>query len=122
MRDRPAGPELLELAERAARGDPSLAVPGDSRYRDLMIARARAIAERQGEAGDGPERREAADLAAILGREGTLSELNRALSAAIREGIYDPGTPDANAVGDLLWRTVTARVAESNPKALAGKE
>ena len=118
MRDRPTGEDLLGIVVRIGDGDPSIRVPEDERYRELMIANARAIAARQKETGGGPERREREDLARILGTEGPLADLNRALAAAIRRGEYDPGTADHDAVGDHLWRTALERVRESNPKAL----
>ncbi len=62
MRDRPTGEELLALVERIEGGDGSLVLPADGRYRELMIAGARAIAERQRDIGDGPEIREHEDL------------------------------------------------------------
>ena len=118
MRDRPTGEDLLGIIARIGDGDPSIRVPEDGRYRELMIANARAIAARQKESGGGPERREREDLARILGQEGPLADLNRALAAAIRKGEYDPGTQDFDALRDHLWRTVIERVRESNPKAL----
>ena len=118
MRDKPTGEDLLGIIARIEDGDPSIRLPEDGRYRDLMIANARAIAARQKESGDGPERREREDLARILATEGSLSDLNRALAAAIRKGEYDPGTAAFDALGKHLWRTALARVRESNPKAL----
>ncbi len=118
MRDRPTGEDLLGIIARIEDGDPSIRLPEDGRYKELMIANARAIAGRQKESGDGPERREREDLARILATEGSLGDLNRALAAAIRQGDYDPGTADFDALGDHLWRTVLERVRESNPKAL----
>ncbi len=55
MRDRPTGEELLALVERIEGGDDSIVLPTDERYKELMIAGARAIAERQRDIGDGPE-------------------------------------------------------------------
>ena len=118
MRDKPTGEDLLGIIARIEDGDPSIRLPEDGRYRDLMIANARAIAARQKESGDGPERREREDLARILATEGSLGDLNRALAAAIRRGVYDPGTAAFDALRDHLWRTVLERVRESNPKAL----
>jgi len=119
MRDRPQGRELLDLAGRARRGEPTLTLPDDDRYRDAMIARAEAIAARQTEAGDGPERREGQSLASLLGGDGDLAALNRALAAAVRAGRFDPGAPQAAACYRHLWETALERVRESNPKALA---
>ena len=118
MRDRPTGPELLELAGRVQSGDPAVTVPADGRYRELMLANAENIAARQAEAGDGPEREEMEELSRLLGREGGLEGLNRDLGRAIREGRYDPGQPGADAVFRLVWRTVLARTRVSNPKAV----
>ncbi len=118
MRDRPTGPELLELAGRVRNGDPAVTAPAEGRYTELMLANAENIAARQAEAGDGPEREESEELSRLLGREGGLDGLNRDLARAIREGRYDPGQPGADAVFRLLRRTALARVRVSNPKAL----
>ena len=67
MRDRPTGEELLALVERIEGGDGSIILPDDERYKELMIAGARAIAERQRDIGDGPEKRELRELTRILG-------------------------------------------------------
>ncbi len=118
MRDRPTGEELLALIERIEDGDGSIALPADGRYQELMIAGARAIAERQRDLGDGPEIREQEDLGGILGAEESLADLNKDLAAAIRAGDHGPGTADSAAVARHLWQTALERVRESNPKAL----
>jgi len=118
MRDRPSGKELQALAQRVKAGDEAIAVPGDQRYLDLMVARAEAIAARQIETGDAPEMAERASLTKILGHEGSLADLNAELAAAIREGQFDPGTSGHNAAQKHVWETARERVRESNPKAL----
>ncbi len=118
MRDRPTGEDLLGLVARIRDGDLSIRLPEDGRYQKLMIANAEGIAARQKETGGGPEEREREDLARILATEASLSDLNRALAAAIRRGVYDPGTAAFDALRIHLWRTATERVRESNPKAL----
>ena len=118
MRGRPTGEELLALVERIEGGDDSIVLPADGRYKELMIAGAGAIAERQRDIGDGPEKREREDLGGILGVEGSLADLNKALAAAIRAGDRGPGTADSAAVGRHLWRTALERGRESNPKIL----
>lgn len=122
MRDRPTGAELADLVRRVRENDPAVDVPGDERYRDLMLASALAIAERQEKTGDAPEQEEAASLRRILGAEGSLADLNRKLAAAIRSGGYDPGSPGYGEAQDHLWQTALERVRESNPKALEGDE
>lgn len=119
MRDRPQGRELLDLAQRARQGDPVLSLPDDARYRDAMVKRAEAIATRQRETGDAPERRERDALKRLLGGDCDLAAFNRTLAKAIRGGRFDPGTPEATAVYRHLWETALERVRESNPKALA---
>lgn len=118
MRDRPQGQELEDLAQRARQGDPALSLPDDARYLDAMVKRAETIASRQGETGDGPERRERDALARLLGQDDDLTALNRALAAAIRAGRFDSGAPAAAACYQHLLETALERVRESNPKAL----
>ena len=118
MRDRPTGEELLALVERIEDGDDSIVLPTDERYKELMLAGARAIAERQRDIGDGPEMREQKELAGILGAEGSLGDLNKTLAAAIRAGDLGPDSQKADEVARHLWQTALERVRESNPKAL----
>lgn len=118
MRDRPTGEELLALVERIEGGDGSIILPDDERYKELMIAGARAIAERQRDIGDGPEKRELRELTRILGAEVPLADLNKTLAAAIRAGDHGPETADSAAVGRHLWQTALERVRESSPKVL----
>jgi len=120
MRDRPQGRELAELATRARRRDATLTLPDDDRYLDAMVRRAEAIAARQAETGAAPERRERDALARLLGDDGDLAALNRALAAAIRAGRFDPGAAAAAACYRHLRETAQERVRESNPKAFAG--
>lgn len=122
MRDRPTGSELADLVRRVRENDPGVEVPGDARYRELMLVSAMAIAERQEDIGDAPEKRELNNLGALLDREGGLADLNKMFAAAFRGGTYDPDTPDHGAVREHLWQTALERVRESNPKALAGDE
>ncbi len=122
MRDRPTGPELADLVRRVRENDRGIEVPGDERYRDLMLASALAIAERQQQTGGAPEREELQSLTRILGGERALADLNRDLAAAIRGGAYDPGAPGHDRVRGHLWITALERVRESNPKALGGKD
>ena len=118
MRDRPTGEELLALVERIEGGDGSIILPEDERYKELMIAGARAIAGRQRDIGNGPEKRELRELTRILGAEVSLADLNKTLAAAIRAGDHGPGTADSAAVGRHLWQTALERVRESSPKVL----
>ena len=122
MRDRPTGTELADLVQRIEDGDGAVEVPDDARYRELMMASARAISERQQKTGNAPERREHDSLIQILDKDATLAALNRALAEAVRDGRFDPGTPHSGSVRDHLWQTALDRVRESNPKVLEVKD
>ena len=122
MRDRPTGTELAALVQRIEDGDGSVEVPYNVRYRELMMASARAIAERQRDTGDVPERRERDSLIQILDKDDTLEDLNWALAEGIREGLFDPEIPISGSVRDHLWQTALDRVRESNPKVLEVKD
>lgn len=113
MRDRPTAKDLLETAEAALDGLGALA-PERRRYVELMAANARAIAERQAAAGEGPDEALRATLARRLGIDGDIAALEKALAEGIRAGLYDEDT----ALFGLLWRATVARVKESNPKFL----
>jgi len=122
MRDRPTGTELADLVQRIEDGDGSVEVPYNVRYRELMMASARAIAERQRDTGDVPERRERDSLIKILDKDDTLEDLNWALAEGIREGLFDPEIPNSGSVRDHLWQTALDRVRESTPKVLEVKD
>ncbi|MDA0304819.1 MAG: DUF6285 domain-containing protein [Proteobacteria bacterium] len=121
MRDHPTGKELLDLVRRIEDGDASILLPDDERYRDLMMASARAIAERQQDldaGGDGPEKKELENLSGLLDEEGSLAGLNQMLAEKIRLGDFDASAPGRDAAARHLWETALERVRESNPKAL----
>jgi len=130
MRDHPTGDELLATARKLLRETLLPALPPERRHDALMIANAMAIAARQLERGDDPERRELAALATLLGDgyaasadEGlglraALVAANRELARRLREGAGDPGQAQRLALFAHLRSVARQRVAESNPKYL----
>ncbi|UTW51075.1 hypothetical protein KFF05_14260 [bacterium SCSIO 12827] len=111
MRKNPSGPALTMIADATEAG----AAPdaGNAKYVAAMIRNARAIAARQAAAGDAPERAETAALKALLGADGSLQDLNRALAQAIRDGNAPQGTHAH------LTAVTQAELGESNPRYLA---
>ena len=113
MRDKPTAKDLRETAEAALAGLGVLA-PEHRRYVELMAANARAIAERQAAAGEGPDAALRETLARRLGIDGDLAAMEKTLAEGIRAGRYN----EDPALFGLLWRATVARVKESNPKFL----
>ncbi len=132
MRERPTGGELLTIARKVLREELMPLLPEERRYDALMVANAMAIAARQIAFGDAPERRERQNLAGLLDEtvdgatavSEAVGDLYRALSAKIRSGEFDPGTPRHDAVRSFLLDVAVQRLRESAPNYLkaAGME
>jgi hypothetical protein len=129
MREPPTGEELLTVARKLLREELLPLLPEERRYDALMVANAMAIAARQIAFGAAPDRREEQDLAHLLGEtvagDGeALGNLHRRLSAEIRRGAFDPGTPRHTAVHAFLLEVTVQKLRESAPNTLmaAGME
>jgi hypothetical protein len=114
--DRPTASELITaiadfLREEATpaldRADPRLG------FQMRVAVNSLAILEREGRLGPAADAREHARLVALLGRDGTLEELNRALVDQIRAGARDER--DA-AMMAHLDATTADKIAIANPK------
>ena len=82
-------PSLLELVTAVREFIEQKAIPelkGHTAFHARVAANALLIAERQIAQGEAADEAERARLTALLGRDGTLEELNRALCLAIRDG------------------------------------
>ncbi len=108
MRDRPDAAFLLALARQAA-------TDGEA---PELLARARAIAERERAAGDAPVERLRRALAERYG-DGDIGSLLRRLAAEIRAGAADAPGAEQTALRRLLWAMTREKLAESNPDYLA---
>ncbi len=134
MRDRPTGGEHLIIARKVLREELMPLLPEERRYDALMVANAMAIAARQIAFGDAPERRERQNLAdlldetvdedAAMAASEAVGDPYRRLSAEIRSGAFDPGTPRHDAAHAFLLDVTVQRLRESAPKTLeaAGME
>lgn len=127
MREIPSGAQLLETAREILRKELMPALPPELRHQALMIASAMAIARRQLDDGDQPERRELAALGAMFGlplsvqQEQMHTELvkrNRRLCDTIRAGGADPATNLYSEARATLFAVSRAKVLQSNPRYL----
>ena len=123
MKVEPGAADLLAIARETILGEIAPALPEPQRYAALMAANALAIATRDLAApADGAG--ELARIAALLrGEEApqSLREGNARLAARIRAGAFDEG-PARERLLAHLHATVRARLAVSNPRALARDE
>jgi hypothetical protein len=111
MRDPPDAAVLLALAETAA-------AQGES---DDLVARARAVAERERRAGAAPVEALRRALAARYG-DGEIDILLWRLVAEIRAGGADAPGPGPEALRALLWAMTRQKLQECNPDYLAAAE
>lgn len=129
MRERPDAADLLAIARQIFFEALLPHVPEDKRYAGLMVANAMAIARREIEAGDEPERRELAALADLYGEAPppaagaaalrvALEGYARRLVTEIHASALDTPSPRRQAVRALLLETTLQRLRISNPKHL----
>lgn len=123
MSRRPDTATLLQAGRRAVLDLIEPDMPGDRKYRMLMVANAFAIALRDLAGSDAPDDAEL-DLFELLYGAGTVTAagadaaarlvaLNRRLAGEIRDGQWDELSQP---LMDLLLHQVRARIARSNPK------
>lgn len=127
MRERPFGPELLEVARQVLRERLLPRLPGECRYDALMVINAMGIASREADAGDESllsELRRIADLydepppAAMDGQalRDVLMTANQRLARDIRRGALTDREP---AVRRHLRQSLLDQLAVSNPKVVS---
>jgi hypothetical protein len=78
-----------------------------------VAANSLAILEREARLGPAADTRERGRLANLLGRDGTLEELNRELARQLRAGLRDERDP---ALMAHLDATIADKIAIANPK------
>ncbi len=113
MQDAPTAKELIEavrafLEERAMKE-----LTGHAAFHARVAANALAIVERELEQGPRAEAEERARLAALLGHDGELGDLNAELAGKIRSGEISLEAPGLR---DHLWQTTLDKVAIDQPK------
>ncbi|MFO1082510.1 MAG: DUF6285 domain-containing protein [Reyranellaceae bacterium] len=114
--DRPTAAELLAAVADFLRDE---AIPALDRaeprlgFQARVAANSLAILEREARLGPGADARERARLAALLGHDGDLADLNRELARQLRAGERDETDADLMA---HLEATIADKIAIANPK------
>ena len=112
MLDDPSPIEILTLVAAFLRETAVPLLPRNEAFHARVTANSVDIVRRQLEQQADSEHAERRRLIAMLGREGTLSELNDMLCDAIRTGTADTASP---ALRDHLWSSTMAKLAVDQP-------
>lgn len=112
MQDDPTPRELIAAAADFLRNDIMPQVKGHSAFKLRVTINALDLVARQLTLESVSDAAEAARLRNLLGRDGPLAELNRALAEGIAKGEIDLET---SGVRDHLWQTTLDKLAIDQP-------
>ena len=112
MQDEPTPTELIKAVADFLRNEIAPAISGHNAFKLRVSINALDLVTRQLVLEQGSDAAEAAQLSKLLGRQGSLGELNRALSDQIAKGEVDLETPG---LADHLWQTTLAKLAVDQP-------
>jgi hypothetical protein len=113
MQDQPSAIELVEAVTEFIRNHAMPQLQGHAAFHARVAANALDIVKRELEIGPEASKEERARLVALLGRDGTVDELNRALGEKIRTGEVGLETPG---LVDHLWDVTLTKLAIDQPK------
>ena len=112
MQDEPTPEELTKAVADFLRNDIAPEISGHNAFKLRVAVNALDLVTRQLRLGQGSDVAEAARLTRLLGMEGSLIELNRALSDKIAKGEVDLQTPG---LAEHLWQTTMDKLAVDQP-------
>ena len=112
MQDEPTSEELTKAVADFLRNDIAPEIGGHNAFKLRVAINVLDLVTRQLKLGQGSDAAEAARLTRLLGMEGSLLELNRALSDKIAKGEVDLQTPG---LAEHLWQTTLAKLAVDQP-------
>ena len=112
MQDEPTPTELLKAVADFLRNEITPAIKGHNAFKLRVGINALDLVTRQLSLADGGDAAEAVRLKALLGIEGSLLDLNRALSDRIAKGEVGLQTPG---LADHLWQTTMDKLAVDQP-------
>ncbi len=112
MQDEPTPVELIQAVAGFLRADIAPQVSGHAAFKLRVALNALDLVARQLERESGGNAAEVERLSRLLGVDGPLRDLNRALSARIAAGEMDAATPG---LVDHLWLTTLDKLAVDQP-------
>jgi hypothetical protein len=112
MMDQPSVRELVDAVRAFLEQKAMPELKGHTAFHARVAANALAIVSRQLERGPQADAEELDGLRALLGHDGTLEELNRALCRAIRDGDIDI---ESQQLQKNLERTARAKIEIDQP-------
>jgi hypothetical protein len=112
MQDEPTPTELIKAVADFLRNEITPVVKGHNAFKLRVGINALDLVTRQLALEQGSDAAETARLTQLLGVDGSLMELNRALSERIASGQVDLQTPD---LSEHLWQTTMDKLAIDQP-------
>jgi Domain of unknown function (DUF6285) len=112
MQDEPTPTELIKAVADFLRNEIAPAIKGHNAFKLRVGINALDLVTRQLALEQGSDAGETARLAQLLSAEGSLMELNRALSEKIASGNIDLRTPG---LAEHLWQTTMDKLAVDQP-------
>jgi Domain of unknown function (DUF6285) len=110
--DKPSAIQLLDAVSAYLRDELVPALDGAEAFKARVAANALDLARREWTDGAAAKAEDGARLRALLGRDGSFDELNRALCDTIRDGRMTLATPGLAA---HLWKSTLAKMAIDQP-------
>jgi len=112
MQDEPTPIELTKAVADFLRNDITPVITGHNAFKLRVAVNMLDLVARQLTLAEGSDAAEAASLRKLLGIDGALLDLNRALAAKIAKGEVDLSTPG---LSEHLWQTTMAKLAVDQP-------
>ena len=112
MQDEPTPEELLKAVAEFLRNDIAPHISGHNAFKLRVSINALDLVTRQLALEQGSDAAETERLKQLLGMDGSLIDLNRALSDQIAKGEIDLQTPG---LADHLWQTTMDKLAVDQP-------
>jgi hypothetical protein len=112
MQDEPTPTELIRAVADFLRNEITPVIKGHNAFKLRVGINALDLVTRQLALAEGSDAAEAVRLKELLGADGSLIELNRALSEKIAKGEVDLQTPR---LAEHLWQTTLDKLADDQP-------